>query len=581
MLPKPKECEGCPWFQDGQGFVPDEINSLDAPITFCGQNPGKDEEAIGRPFVGRSGAVVENNIAKYGVERKDCNWLNVLKCRWNGTDEVPDGEVTNVAIRYCTDKYLNPVVTRIRSNVIVPLGEIALAHLAGRSGITHWRGSVFSISHGPLDKRKCLPTIHPAYIFQDKTFRGASKQDFSRIIRESKSPQPVITYADNFRKAVSASEFIATLQGLSKRPLTLDIETKNRRGYLPPEERDERKPIDEIIKVIGVAWSPTDACNYLVGNDPVADSEVLRAIEEFDGEWRTATPFDYTVLTKDGVRFDWAKCHDLTLLHSRFDCELKHTVEFIASTWTNRPFWKWMSGTDLLYYNLIDCVAEWEAFENLVNHCKQRDREVLKVYEADRQLIPVAVHLHLNGMPFSEEAYDAEKDYYEGIRESLENSIANQFAVPISDQPPKCETHPRYTGKTDVKLRKGEESPCKVCNGIRQYYRDSRPVNLRSRKRLAGILRAEGKEIPRDRKTKKESLAKGKVADLFKKYQDPKLAALLEFWENDTVMVRYFKEAKVTPETGRIHSIYAMHAAKHRWSCKKPNMQQQKKPEEE
>ena len=85
----------------------------------------------------------------------------------------------------------------------------------------------------------------------------------------------------------------------------------------------------------------------------------------------------------------------------------------------------------------------------------------------------------------------------------------------------------------------------------------------------------------KDKETGEKSLAKGKVSDLYKKYGDPRLLALLEFWTVNDVVTRYFNEAWITKSTGRIHPTYSMHAAMHRWSCVKPNMQQQRKPEKE
>ncbi|KKL56655.1 hypothetical protein LCGC14_2243190, partial [marine sediment metagenome] len=52
MLNKPKQntngttgrgCQGCPYFGDGKGFVPDLINDH-APVFIVAQNPGESEE---------------------------------------------------------------------------------------------------------------------------------------------------------------------------------------------------------------------------------------------------------------------------------------------------------------------------------------------------------------------------------------------------------------------------------------------------------------------------------------------------------------------------------------------------------
>ena len=54
MLPKPPACVGCPLYQTGQGFVPDE-NIEGAQVYVLAQNPGEQEEKEGKPKVGKVG----------------------------------------------------------------------------------------------------------------------------------------------------------------------------------------------------------------------------------------------------------------------------------------------------------------------------------------------------------------------------------------------------------------------------------------------------------------------------------------------------------------------------------------------
>src|SRR3989442_2722161 len=54
MMSKPSSCLGCPMYQNGQGFVPDEIVE-GSQVFILGQNPGADEESEGKPVVGRTG----------------------------------------------------------------------------------------------------------------------------------------------------------------------------------------------------------------------------------------------------------------------------------------------------------------------------------------------------------------------------------------------------------------------------------------------------------------------------------------------------------------------------------------------
>jgi DNA polymerase len=60
--------------------VPGEENP-DARIAFVGEAPGADEDAQGRPFVGRAGKLLDKIINAMGLQRKDVFICNILKCR--------------------------------------------------------------------------------------------------------------------------------------------------------------------------------------------------------------------------------------------------------------------------------------------------------------------------------------------------------------------------------------------------------------------------------------------------------------------------------------------------------------------
>jgi len=577
VIDKPEKCQGCPFYDDGKGFVPDELYPS-AKVALLAQNPGDTEEQLGRPLIGRTGQMVMNDLAKYGMKREDTSYLNVIKCRYRPpgwkvkSNIIPEGGITHVAAKKCVENYLLDSLRRISPNVIGILGDLALYYGAGWNEVASWRGSVFIADNGACVGKKVLPMIHPAALYRDLSWRTAYKQDFIRLVREKEDAKPRISYTDNFRVGIGAGDFCDILDALSakKSLVALDIETT------------KHKPIEAKLKMIGTAWSKEDAMNYFTGIDEEYDKYVYEALSRFEGEFITATPFDYSVLQHYGVRFNWGNCHDLTLLHSRFDIELPHDVGFICSMFTNRPYWKWMGSVDPGRYNALDCVGEYEAFVTLKSFCQTKDPKVWKIYNEDRRLLPVEVGLHLNGFPTDKELMDVERKWYDGRREVLQEVLAQEFAPKEEPVPvPSCPKHKRYSGKSPLKQRKGEDGLCEHCVSLQKFVKESKPINLRSRQRLMQILKADGMKMLKDKDSGKDSLAKGKVADLYKKYGDPRLLKLLEFWEVDGVTTRYFKEAWITKETGRIHPTYSMHSAMHRWHCSDPNMQQQRKPEKE
>lgn len=88
MLPKPPECTGCPWYGDGQGFVPDSTavgtrnraGQSQQSAVFVGQNPGADEELVGQPFVGKTGQILRSFVQQY-LAAAPVGYANLVKCR--------------------------------------------------------------------------------------------------------------------------------------------------------------------------------------------------------------------------------------------------------------------------------------------------------------------------------------------------------------------------------------------------------------------------------------------------------------------------------------------------------------------
>src|SRR5205814_8772008 len=53
----------------------------EAPLVFVGEGPGQHEDATGRPFVGRAGALLDECLAANGMSRKHVYICNIIKCR--------------------------------------------------------------------------------------------------------------------------------------------------------------------------------------------------------------------------------------------------------------------------------------------------------------------------------------------------------------------------------------------------------------------------------------------------------------------------------------------------------------------
>ncbi len=121
-----------------------------------GEGPGREEDLQGRPFVGRSGQLLDKLLLEEtGLERHQVYIANVVKCRPpNNRDPLPE------EIAACRP-YLDQQVELIRPVVLLTLGNFATRALLGTSeGITRLRGRTHPWPGGPGPV--VAPTFHPA-----------------------------------------------------------------------------------------------------------------------------------------------------------------------------------------------------------------------------------------------------------------------------------------------------------------------------------------------------------------------------------------------------------------------------------
>ncbi|MBM3492744.1 MAG: uracil-DNA glycosylase [Armatimonadetes bacterium] len=73
-------CADCPLAQTRTNVVFGEGNP-EAPLVLVGEGPGAQEDATGRPFVGRAGKLLDECLIENGMTRKHVYICNTVKCR--------------------------------------------------------------------------------------------------------------------------------------------------------------------------------------------------------------------------------------------------------------------------------------------------------------------------------------------------------------------------------------------------------------------------------------------------------------------------------------------------------------------
>ncbi len=124
----------------------------DADLMVIGEGPGKDEDAQGEPFVGRSGRLLTDLLADAGWQRSDIYISNVVKCRPPGNRDPQQDEID------ACKGYLVDQIRLVDPLVVMTLGNFSSKLLLKRAtGITKLRGHVY-----PWWGRHVVPTFHPA-----------------------------------------------------------------------------------------------------------------------------------------------------------------------------------------------------------------------------------------------------------------------------------------------------------------------------------------------------------------------------------------------------------------------------------
>ena len=164
------ECMRCPLSQSRTRIVNSEGNRQ-ARLMFIGEAPGADEDASGRPFVGRAGQLLNKIIEAIGLKREDIMIGNVNRCR------PPQNRTPTLEEAKTCKPFLLREIAVAQPEVIVVLGNTAMKNLLDtKEGITKLRGK-FQDYKGI----KVMPTFHPAYLLRDPSKKREAWEDMKMV----------------------------------------------------------------------------------------------------------------------------------------------------------------------------------------------------------------------------------------------------------------------------------------------------------------------------------------------------------------------------------------------------------------
>lgn len=126
-----------------------------------GEAPGKEEDKLGRPFVGKSGEILEEAFAVVGISREDVYITNAYKSRPPNNRPPNDKELSSHAL------ILQREISKVKPKVIMTLGAVATQQFVPLDrGIVAQRGVLRGLADMVV-----LPTIHPSFVLRSRKVR--------------------------------------------------------------------------------------------------------------------------------------------------------------------------------------------------------------------------------------------------------------------------------------------------------------------------------------------------------------------------------------------------------------------------
>ncbi|MDO4199605.1 MAG: uracil-DNA glycosylase [Clostridia bacterium] len=141
-------------------------------VMFIGEGPGEQEDLQGKPFVGRSGKLLDKMLAEIGLSREENIYIaNIVKCRPpKNRDPLPEEQ------EMCID-WLRNQTALLNPKIIVAVGRIAAMKIIDdKIKITK--------DHGKFYKKKnilFMPTIHPAAVLRNPKQKVLVEEDFRNL----------------------------------------------------------------------------------------------------------------------------------------------------------------------------------------------------------------------------------------------------------------------------------------------------------------------------------------------------------------------------------------------------------------
>ena len=175
--------EDDPLFPAGTNMVIYRGNP-EAKLMIIGEAPGTEEDRQGKPFVGRSGQLLDQILGAVEFDpQQDVFITNAVFRLPPGTGGKPLRKPTTDEIAFYKP-YLLEIIRFVDPVIILLSGNAATEAILGETGITRLRGNWY-----PWHGRWAMPIFHPAYLLRNPSRNPGSPkaltwQDIQEVRRK-------------------------------------------------------------------------------------------------------------------------------------------------------------------------------------------------------------------------------------------------------------------------------------------------------------------------------------------------------------------------------------------------------------
>ena len=157
---------------EGRTNVVFGMGNRNAKVLFVGEGPGEQEDLQGKPFVGRSGQLLDKMLDAVDLNREKNIYIgNIVKCRPpKNRDPQPEEQEQCIG-------WLRNQVALMKPKIIVCLGRIAAAKLIRPDFKITKEHGMFTEKNGVF----MMATLHPAALLRNPNNKPGAFEDFLRL----------------------------------------------------------------------------------------------------------------------------------------------------------------------------------------------------------------------------------------------------------------------------------------------------------------------------------------------------------------------------------------------------------------